>query len=97
YWSLDPTGVERLSTEEASRLGFPSFDLTSKVSVVSWDDSVYGGIRKFQRAKGFNPYTQDVARALGHPLYNLPAEDQESMHGNINGFPSFLVDLFLSD
>ncbi|KAJ7063820.1 hypothetical protein C8F01DRAFT_1129425 [Mycena amicta] len=71
YWSLDPTGVERLSTEEASRLGFSSFDLTSEVSVVSWDDSVYAGIRKFQRAKGFDPYTQDVARVLEHPLYNL--------------------------
>ncbi|KAJ7063827.1 hypothetical protein C8F01DRAFT_1021946 [Mycena amicta] len=80
YWSLDPTGVERLSTEEASRLGFPSFDLTSEVWVDSWDDSVYAGIRNFQRAKGFNPYTQDVARVLEHPLYNLPAEDHEFTH-----------------
>ncbi|KAJ7050600.1 hypothetical protein C8F01DRAFT_1178268 [Mycena amicta] len=50
------------------------------VLVVSWDDSVYAGIRKFQRAKGFDPYTQDVARVLEHPLYNLPAEDQEFTH-----------------
>ncbi|KAJ7063851.1 hypothetical protein C8F01DRAFT_36456, partial [Mycena amicta] len=76
YWSLDPTGVERLSTKEASRLGFPSFDLTSEVWVDSWDDSVYAGIRKFQRAKGFDPYTQDVARTLGHALYSVPAEDR---------------------
>ncbi|KAJ7063807.1 hypothetical protein C8F01DRAFT_35766 [Mycena amicta] len=80
YWSLDPAGVERLSTKEAEQLGFPALDLTSWVSVVSWDVSAYAGIRNFQRAKGFNPYTQDVARALGHPLYNLPAEDQEFTH-----------------
>ncbi|KAJ7050608.1 hypothetical protein C8F01DRAFT_678646 [Mycena amicta] len=81
YWSLDPTGVERLSTKEAEQLGFPAFDLTMGVLAVSWDDSAYTGIRKFQRAKGFDPYTQDAARALEHPLYNLPTEvDQQFTH-----------------
>ncbi|KAJ7063811.1 hypothetical protein C8F01DRAFT_35804 [Mycena amicta] len=81
YWSLDPTGVERLSTKEAEQLGFPAFDLTMGVLVVSWDDSAYAGIRKFQRAKGFDPYTQDAARALEHPLYDLPAElNQDFTH-----------------
>ncbi|KAJ7055805.1 hypothetical protein C8F01DRAFT_1258177 [Mycena amicta] len=83
YWSLDPTGVERLSAEEAEHLGFPAFKLTTHVGVVSWDDSVYAGIRRFQRAKGFDPYTQDVARELGYPLYELPVDvDWEVMHGS---------------
>ncbi|KAJ7055806.1 hypothetical protein C8F01DRAFT_1318587 [Mycena amicta] len=81
YWSLDPTGVERLSTEEAKHLGFPVFELITRVHVFSWDDSVYAGIRQFQRAKGFDPYTQDAARELGHPLYELPVDvDWEVMH-----------------
>ncbi|KAJ7055821.1 hypothetical protein C8F01DRAFT_1373330 [Mycena amicta] len=81
--SLDPTGVERLGTEEAEGLGFPAFELATSVEVVSWDDSVYAGIRRFQRAKGFDPYTQDAARELGHPLYELPVgADWEDMHGS---------------
>ncbi|KAJ7055784.1 hypothetical protein C8F01DRAFT_1062581 [Mycena amicta] len=83
YWSLDPTGVERLNMEEAEHLGFPAFELITRVGVFSWDDSVYAGIRRFQRAKGFDPYTQDAARELGHPLYELPVgADWEVMHGS---------------
>ncbi|KAJ7055782.1 hypothetical protein C8F01DRAFT_1258156 [Mycena amicta] len=82
YWSLDPTGVERLSAEEAEHLGFPALELITRVHIASWDDSVYAGIRRFQRAKGFDPYTQDVARKLGHLLYELPVDmDREGTHG----------------
>ncbi|KAJ7055796.1 hypothetical protein C8F01DRAFT_1062584 [Mycena amicta] len=83
YWSFDPTGVERLSMEEAKHLGFPVFELTTRVNVFSWDDSVYAGIRRFQCAKGFDPYTQDAARELGHQLYELPVDvDWEVMHAS---------------
>ncbi|KAJ7044380.1 hypothetical protein C8F04DRAFT_942366, partial [Mycena alexandri] len=71
YWSLDPSGVDRLSTEEATQLGFPSFQLTTRVHGYSWDTSVYAGLRQFHKAKGFDPDSQDVARHLGCPLYQL--------------------------
>ncbi|KAJ7168820.1 hypothetical protein C8R46DRAFT_240071 [Mycena filopes] len=71
YWSLDPSGVERLSMEEATQLGFPRFTLTTEVHGVSWDTSVYAGLRQFHQAKGFDPESQDVARHLGLPLYQL--------------------------
>ena len=71
YWSTDPFGTERLSTEEATDLGFPSIELTVNVNGHSWDESVYAGLRTFHRAKGFDPDTQDVARHLGYPLYQL--------------------------
>ncbi|KAJ7732541.1 hypothetical protein B0H16DRAFT_176578 [Mycena metata] len=72
YWSLDPSGVDRLSTEEAAQLGFASLQLTTKVEGLSWDTSVYAGVRQFHQAKGFDPESQDVARHLGCPLYELP-------------------------
>ncbi|KAJ7153842.1 hypothetical protein C8R46DRAFT_897824, partial [Mycena filopes] len=82
YWSLDPSGVERLSTEEATRLGFPPLELTTKVWGMSWDASVYDGLRQFHQAKGFNPESQDVARHLGYPLYQLSEEvDPLFAHG----------------
>ncbi|KAJ7168880.1 hypothetical protein C8R46DRAFT_850175, partial [Mycena filopes] len=71
YWSLDPSGDEALSTEEATRLGFPPFQLETQVEGNSWDTSVYTGLRQFHQAKGFNPDSQDVARHLGLPLYQL--------------------------
>ncbi|KAJ7687133.1 hypothetical protein B0H17DRAFT_909495, partial [Mycena rosella] len=71
YWSLDPTGVERLSTEEATDLGFPSFKFAVTARVCFWDASVYDGLRQFHEAKGFDPYSQDVARYMGHRLYEL--------------------------
>ncbi|KAJ7027136.1 hypothetical protein C8F04DRAFT_1399665, partial [Mycena alexandri] len=43
YWSLDPSGVDRLSTEAAAWLGFPPFQLTTQVEGQYWDASVYAG------------------------------------------------------
>ncbi|KAJ7168969.1 hypothetical protein C8R46DRAFT_1092955 [Mycena filopes] len=71
YWSLDPSGIDRLSTEEATRLGFPSMELRTEVEGRSWNASVYAGLRQFHEAKGFDPDSQDVARHLGYPLYRV--------------------------
>ncbi|KAJ7917064.1 hypothetical protein B0H13DRAFT_1524924, partial [Mycena leptocephala] len=71
YWSLDPLGAERLSPGEATELGFPSIELDTAIFADSWDASVYAALRQFHRAKGFDPDSQDVARHLGYPLYQL--------------------------
>jgi hypothetical protein len=67
YWSLDPSGFNRLSWEVAEDLGFPAIHVEMYARVQSWDASVYNRIRQFQKAKGFDPYSQEVARALGCP------------------------------
>jgi hypothetical protein len=71
YSSLDPSGAQPLGSEEAGRLGFPSFTVHMSVLTTSWDDLVYAGIREYHQAKGFDPYSQDVARDLGYPLYEI--------------------------
>ncbi|KAF7377091.1 hypothetical protein MSAN_00127700 [Mycena sanguinolenta] len=71
YWSLDPSGIDRLSPEYAAELGFPPFELIIKVDGYYWDAGVYDGLRQFHKAKGFDPYSQDVARHLGIPLYQI--------------------------
>jgi hypothetical protein len=82
YWSLDPSGVERLSTEDTTRLGFPSISLSTYVHGKSWDDSVYTGLRQLHQAKGFDPDSLDVARHLECPLYQLVGEiDIPFAHG----------------
>ncbi|KAJ6460543.1 hypothetical protein C8R45DRAFT_539359 [Mycena sanguinolenta] len=71
YWSLDPSGSEPLSVDEASNLGFPSIELTTAVNVKFWNDAAYAGLRKFHVGKVVNPDSQDVAREHGYPLYGL--------------------------
>ncbi|KAJ6528969.1 hypothetical protein B0H19DRAFT_899716, partial [Mycena capillaripes] len=71
YWSLDQSGVDCLSAEEAAEFGFPSIQLTAMVLGYSWDDNFYSGVRQFHRAKGFDPDSQEVARHLGYPLFQL--------------------------
>ncbi|KAJ7223413.1 hypothetical protein GGX14DRAFT_330627, partial [Mycena pura] len=71
YWSLDPAGIVRLSAEDAKNLGFPAIELKITAWGRSFDGSVYDGLREFHQAKGFNPDSQDVARHLGYPLYEV--------------------------
>ncbi|KAF7374238.1 hypothetical protein MSAN_00306700 [Mycena sanguinolenta] len=87
YWSLDPSGAERLTSEDAISLGFPSFQLFTEIKGYSWDASVYAGIHQFHQAKGFDPGSQDVARHLGHKLYQVSdlfahMDNEYSKHGD---------------
>ncbi|KAJ6555886.1 hypothetical protein B0H19DRAFT_137412 [Mycena capillaripes] len=74
YWSLDPLGTEHLTAKEVTELGFPSLQLYTTIFARSWDATVYAGLRQFYKAKGFDPDSQDVARYLGEPLYQLSNE-----------------------
>ncbi|KAF7377025.1 hypothetical protein MSAN_00120600 [Mycena sanguinolenta] len=74
YWSLDPSGIDRLGFEEVTQFEFPSFELTTNAYGLYWDSSVYDGLRQFHEAKGFDPYSQDVARHLGLPFFRLSSE-----------------------
>lgn len=82
FWSLDPSGAERPSAEEAVRLGFPTIQLTKAIYGKSWDGTVYTGLRQFHKAKGFDPDSQEVARHLGHALFQISTDmDETFTHG----------------
>jgi hypothetical protein len=74
YWSSDPSGAERLTTEAAKALGFPNIQAEMWAEGYSCDGSVYVGLHKFHQGKGFDPDSQDVARHLGYPLLWLLGE-----------------------
>ncbi|KAJ7691561.1 hypothetical protein B0H17DRAFT_1062920 [Mycena rosella] len=89
YWSLDPSGAERLSVEDAANLGFPSIRRFMLIGGRLWDANVYAGLRQFHHAKGFNPESQDISRHSGHILYQLLSErhspftlNMDSCNGN---------------
>ncbi|KAF7353263.1 hypothetical protein MSAN_01514200 [Mycena sanguinolenta] len=71
YWSLDPTGADRLRMEDAKNLGFPAIHIETILGGLSWDHSVYEGLRRFHEGKGYDPESREVARRLGYPLYEV--------------------------
>ncbi|KAJ7702525.1 hypothetical protein B0H14DRAFT_3903939 [Mycena olivaceomarginata] len=77
YWSLNLSGAERLSAKEAKNEGFPDIEFRMSAFGGSWDDSAFTGIRQFHEAKGFDPYSQDVAIALEYPLFEVSCNQDD--------------------
>jgi hypothetical protein len=57
--------------EDAKILGFPIINIETVATNSSWDKTVYDGLLRFHRGKGFNPQSQELATHLGYPLYKL--------------------------
>ncbi|KAF8200617.1 hypothetical protein K438DRAFT_1966087 [Mycena galopus ATCC 62051] len=74
YWSLEPSGAARLSTEDAKLRGFPVIHMETIIWGHSWDKGVYDGLRRFHQGKEFDPDSRDVAKHLGYPSYMLSSE-----------------------
>ncbi|KAF7339049.1 hypothetical protein MVEN_01981100 [Mycena venus] len=74
YWSLDPSGVERLSTAEAARLGFPTIQQFSHILVRSWDDSVYAGLHEHDYGEQ-SPFTENRVTNVEAIPSKRPFED----------------------
>jgi hypothetical protein len=51
--------------------GLPTVEFYMRMLGVSWDERDYDMIRDFHIARGFDPYTQDVAIAMGYPLIDI--------------------------
>ncbi|KAJ7752999.1 hypothetical protein B0H16DRAFT_1836187 [Mycena metata] len=71
YWSLDPSGVERLSLKEALDLKFPFIDFDMEIWGYSWDDTVYACLGEFHERKGIEGDSQNIARDLDFPIYQI--------------------------
>ncbi|KAF7366988.1 hypothetical protein MSAN_00957600 [Mycena sanguinolenta] len=71
YWSLDASGADRLTTEDARIFGFPAIHTETMIVGRSWDRNVYRGLRRFHQGKGFNPDGAEVLRQLGYTRYEV--------------------------
>ncbi|KAJ7610181.1 hypothetical protein FB45DRAFT_713408, partial [Roridomyces roridus] len=71
FWCLDPLGIPPLTPEAAQSLGFPEIKQRANLRGRRWDTKIYEGLRKFHAAKGFDPYSQDLAKHLGVPLMEV--------------------------
>ncbi|KAJ6532574.1 hypothetical protein B0H19DRAFT_1325535, partial [Mycena capillaripes] len=95
YWSRDPSGAERLSAKEAKNEGFPDIKFRMWAFGRTWDDGPYTGIRQFHQAKGFDPYSQELATELEYPLFQVSCErDALFSHGKpMTSIPQFMLTL----
>ncbi|KAJ6615852.1 hypothetical protein B0H10DRAFT_40391 [Mycena sp. CBHHK59/15] len=69
FFSYNPSGTERLASDSN---GFPDIQVSVLGTHASWPMEIYDNVRNFHANKGFDPYSQDVARRLGYPLYIIP-------------------------
>ncbi|KAK7046202.1 hypothetical protein R3P38DRAFT_67678 [Favolaschia claudopus] len=76
YWSLDPSGAEKLDEKKATELGFPTIHSSIEIEVKSWDEFAYEGLCDFHERKGFNPYSRDMAVELNEPFYELFSDEE---------------------
>jgi hypothetical protein len=95
YWSLDLSGVDRLSDEVAEELGFPAIEFKMHVWGRTWDASVYEAICQFHEAKGFDPYSQEVVTELGWPLFQVFCDRETLLTHSKPGASSILILLTL--
>ncbi|KAK7035626.1 hypothetical protein R3P38DRAFT_2616021 [Favolaschia claudopus] len=95
YWSLDPLGEDRLSSEQAAELGFPTIHVSVYGRGKTWSDNAYAGLWRFLKGKGFDPNSQDLARHLGVPLYQLYCDYEKSL--NVDGGEAHIEELTSSD
>ncbi|KAJ7624673.1 hypothetical protein FB45DRAFT_85908 [Roridomyces roridus] len=82
YWSLDLSGVARLTAEEASELGFPGLRMEVKVHGIFLGEKDCTGIRQFHAAKGYDPDGVDMAREMGYPIFELICTKEE-LHAHL--------------
>ncbi|KAJ7056896.1 hypothetical protein C8F01DRAFT_1152630 [Mycena amicta] len=69
YWSMDPSGNERLSADEATARGLPPFHVETRVGGLEFEELLYEEIRAIHEVKGFDPDSQDAAQYMGYPLF----------------------------
>ncbi|KAJ6529469.1 hypothetical protein DFH09DRAFT_1094045 [Mycena vulgaris] len=68
YWSLDPRGKAKLSSEKVEDLGVPCVFFESWITGASWSQRDYDTLADVHFAKGAHPFSSDVAICLDYPL-----------------------------
>lgn len=74
YWSSDPLGSGKFSTDIAVLFDLPELEFRSEACHHSFGSHYWDILRKVHQNRGFDPDTQDVARHLNYPLFKFYPE-----------------------
>ncbi|THU90490.1 hypothetical protein K435DRAFT_600589, partial [Dendrothele bispora CBS 962.96] len=71
FWSFDPSGSNSLSKRVCDLLGLPKY--RTDILSMAWKLPNYqhDAVKYLQEIQGFDPWTQDFARACGLPLFEM--------------------------
>ncbi|THU79741.1 hypothetical protein K435DRAFT_519577 [Dendrothele bispora CBS 962.96] len=94
YWSFDPYGSTQISWRVCDLIGLPKYKVDIKHWAVLCPNYQFQAIQQVQKFFGYDPSTQDFARAYGLPLLEvIPLfENPGKSHGMCNTLRVF--DLF---
>ncbi|KAJ7112037.1 hypothetical protein C8R43DRAFT_1040973 [Mycena crocata] len=79
YWSLDSSGVTRLSQAMCDSLGIPRLQFVFFHGGNCWQPYHYNAIRDFFEEKGFDSYGPDVTHLLGLPIAEMDLDQERNM------------------
>ncbi|THU87447.1 hypothetical protein K435DRAFT_341914 [Dendrothele bispora CBS 962.96] len=68
FWSFDPDGVNRISQRVCDLIGLPRYRVEIKSLELSCPNYQFQAIQQVQKFFGYDPSTQDFAKACGLPL-----------------------------
>ncbi|THU91843.1 hypothetical protein K435DRAFT_967950 [Dendrothele bispora CBS 962.96] len=82
FWSFDPSGSVPLSRRVCNILGLPSYKTSISLRTPISYDYHSEAVKYLQEIQGFDPLTQDYARARGLPLLEI-LSPSERFHLNV--------------
>ncbi|KAF8187377.1 hypothetical protein K438DRAFT_1972996 [Mycena galopus ATCC 62051] len=71
YWSLDPSGIPRMSEDECDRNGLLRWKFLFVPTGNLWHNYHYNVVRELSEARGVDPYSNTVAQLVGLPLAEM--------------------------
>ncbi|THV00134.1 hypothetical protein K435DRAFT_794371 [Dendrothele bispora CBS 962.96] len=71
FWSFDPDGSTQISQRVCDLIGLPKYKLEATPLVLHCFDYQFQAIRQVQKFFGYDPSTQDFAKACGLPLIEI--------------------------
>ncbi|KAJ7930789.1 hypothetical protein B0H13DRAFT_1961469 [Mycena leptocephala] len=71
YWAFDPAGLDQLTHDMAEDFGLPTVEFSTELWGERWEERDYDLVHDFHVAKGFDPYSQEAAIAMGYPLIDI--------------------------
>ncbi|THU79029.1 hypothetical protein K435DRAFT_698808 [Dendrothele bispora CBS 962.96] len=89
FWSFDPSGSMPLSRRVCNILGLPRYRTSISSRTYNLFDYQYEAAKYLQEIQGFDPLTQDYARARGLPLLEMFSPLEHSLP---NGMCNTLFD-----
>ncbi|THU89581.1 hypothetical protein K435DRAFT_841758 [Dendrothele bispora CBS 962.96] len=82
FWSFDPDGSTHISKEVCDIIGLPKYRASLLPLVAGYQDYHWKAIQRLQELCGYDPSTQDFARANGFPLLEIsPSKEPGGLYG----------------